>query len=57
MSQTVETSTGFENIPVVMDVVGDRYTMMDYNWNRSFYTQEEMVKIYISPFEAMQNCC
>nr|MBK9651338.1 hypothetical protein [Bacteroidota bacterium] len=47
MSQAVETSTGFENIPVVMDVVGDNYTMMDYNWNRSFYTQEEMIKIYI----------
>ena len=36
----------FKNIPVIKDVVNDDYTLMDYNWNKSFFKKEEMIKTW-----------
>ena len=39
----IDPAMRFENIPVVMDVFKDNYSKLDYNWNRSFFSREEMV--------------
>jgi len=39
----IDPSTGMNNIPVVADVLNDNYSKMDYNWNRSFFTKEELI--------------
>lgn len=41
----VDSSSVFNNIPVIADVAGDAYTLSDYNWNRAFHTAEEYVRI------------
>lgn len=41
----VDSSSIFDNIPVVADVAGDAYTLSDYNWNKAFYTADETVRI------------
>jgi hypothetical protein len=32
-----------DNIPVIADILKDNYSKMDYNWNRSFYSKEELI--------------
>ncbi|MBM3404506.1 MAG: hypothetical protein FJY10_06415 [Bacteroidetes bacterium] len=39
----IDPSTRFNNIPVIADVLKGQYSKLDYNWNRSFYTQEECI--------------
>ncbi len=39
----VDTSSRFLNIPVLADVINENYSLRDYNWNRTFHKQEEMV--------------
>ena len=39
----VDISTKMDNIPVIADILKDNYSKMDYNWNRSFYSKEELI--------------
>ncbi len=39
----IDPSTKLNNIPVIADVLKDNYSKMDYNWNRRFYTKEELI--------------
>ncbi len=39
----VDSSSAFNNIPVIADVQGDAYTLTDYNWNRCFHSQDEYI--------------
>ncbi len=39
----VDISTKMDNIPVIADILKDNYSKMDYNWNRAFYTKEELI--------------
>lgn len=50
----VDASSKFDNIPVIKDVVGDDYTLMDYNWNKSFFTKEELIRTW--PMVAKEAC-
>ena len=43
----VDASTKFNNIPVIADILKDDYTLTDYNWNRSFFAEEELIPTYI----------
>lgn len=31
------------NIPVMADVIGDNYSLREYNWNKKFYSEEELI--------------
>jgi len=42
----VDVSSKFKNIPVIRDVVNDDYTLMEYNWNKSFYREDELIKTW-----------
>jgi hypothetical protein len=44
----IDPSTRMNNIPVISDVLKDNYSRTDYNWNRSFYTKEELIGITAS---------
>jgi hypothetical protein len=39
----IDPSTKMYNIPVIADVLKDNYSKMDYNWNRRFFTKEELI--------------
>lgn len=39
----VDPSTKMDNIPVIADILKDNYSTLDYNWNRSFYTKDELI--------------
>ncbi|MCX6290580.1 MAG: hypothetical protein NT126_02295 [Bacteroidetes bacterium] len=39
----IDPAMRFENIPLVLDVLKDNYSKLDYNWNRSFYSRDEMI--------------
>ncbi len=39
----IDASTNLENIPEIRDVLHDGYTKREYNWNRSFYSREELI--------------
>ena len=39
----VDVSTKMDNIPVIADILKDNYSKMDYNWNRAFYTKDELI--------------
>jgi hypothetical protein len=39
----IDPTTKMSNIPVIEDVLKDNYSKMDYNWNRRFYTKEELI--------------
>ena len=41
----VDTSAFFDNIPIIADVLNENYSLRDYNWNRTFYKKEEMIRI------------
>ncbi|MEI6123028.1 MAG: hypothetical protein WCQ95_05300 [Bacteroidota bacterium] len=41
----VTATTEFDNIPVIADVLGDNYSLRDYNWNRTFYKKEELIRV------------
>lgn len=43
----VDPSTKFNNIPVVMDILKDNYSQIDYNWNKNFYSKDELIPTYI----------
>ncbi len=43
----VDESTKFYNIPVVADIINDNYSMIEYNWTKSFYTREELIPTLI----------
>ncbi|MBA3704653.1 MAG: hypothetical protein H0W84_01745 [Bacteroidetes bacterium] len=43
----VDASTKMDNIPVLGDVLKDNYSQMDYNWNKSFYTKDELIPTII----------
>jgi len=43
----VDASTKMNNIPVIEDVLEDNYSKMDYNWNKSFYTKDELIPTII----------
>jgi hypothetical protein len=43
----VDASTKFNNIPLVMDILKDDYSQIDYNWNKSFFTKEELIPTLI----------
>lgn len=43
----VDPSTKMDNIPVVSDILKDNYSKMDYNWNKSFYSKEELIPTII----------
>lgn len=50
----VDASTKMENIPVIADILKDNYSKRDYNWNKSFYTKEELIPTFIQT--AKQPC-
>jgi len=39
----IDPSTRMNNIPVVEDVLKENYSKMDYNWNRRFFSKEELI--------------
>ncbi|HNQ62132.1 MAG TPA: hypothetical protein PKJ62_07060 [Bacteroidia bacterium] len=39
----IDKSTNLENIPVIKDVLREGYSKREYNWNRSFYSREELI--------------
>jgi hypothetical protein len=39
----IDPTTKMNNIPVIADVLKDNYSRMDYNWNRRFFTKEELI--------------
>jgi len=39
----IDPSTRMNNIPVIADVLKDNYSKMDYNWNRCFFSKEELI--------------
>lgn len=39
----VDLSTKLDNIPVIADILKDNYSKLDYNWNRAFYTKDELI--------------
>ncbi|MGE5424339.1 MAG: hypothetical protein ACM3N9_03180, partial [Syntrophothermus sp.] len=41
----IDASTKMANIPVIADVLKDNYSLTDYNWDRQFYTKEELVNV------------
>jgi hypothetical protein len=41
----IDSSSAFENIPVVDDVLNGDYTLTDYNWDKAFHSKDEMVRI------------
>lgn len=43
----VDASTKMDNIPVIADILKDNYSVMDYNWNKSFYKKEELIPTLI----------
>lgn len=43
----VDASTKMDNIPVIADILKDNYSKMDYNWNRNFYTKNELIPTII----------
>lgn len=43
----VDISTKMDNIPVVADILKDNYSKMDYNWNKSFYSKDELIPTII----------
>ena len=40
----IDPGTQMDNIPVIADVLKDNYSKMDYNWNRMFYTKDELIR-------------
>jgi hypothetical protein len=44
----IDASTKMNNIPVIADVIGEGYSLMDYNWNKQFYRKEECIAITAS---------
>ncbi len=44
----IDAGTKMSNIPVVADVLKDNYSLMDYNWNKQFYTKDELIAITAS---------
>jgi hypothetical protein len=42
-TNNVNSSSKWDNIPVIADVLQDNYSLRDYNWNRAFYKKEEMI--------------
>ena len=45
----IDYSSKFSNIPVIADVLNDNYSKMDYNWNSSFYTKDELISTTALP--------
>jgi len=43
---SVDESAKFKNIPIIKDVIKDDYTLMEYNWNKTFFTQGELIKTW-----------
>jgi len=43
----VDASTKMYNIPVIADVLKDNYSKMDYNWNKSFFSKDELIPTII----------
>jgi len=43
----VDASTKMDNIPVIGDILKDNYSKMDYNWNKSFYSKDELIPTII----------
>lgn len=43
----VDSSTKFNNVPLLKDILKDDYTQIDYNWDKSFYTKEELIPTFI----------
>jgi hypothetical protein len=44
----IDQTTKWNNIPVIDDVAYGNYSRMDYNWNRRFFTKEELVAVMAS---------
>jgi len=44
----IDPTTKYSNIPIIADVLNDGYSMINYNWNKQFYRQEELVAITAS---------
>lgn len=41
----VDASTKMNHIPVIEDVLKDNYSRVDYNWNKQFYRQDELITV------------
>ncbi len=41
----VDASTKFSNIPVITDILNSHYSRLDYNWNKRFYRQDELISV------------
>jgi hypothetical protein len=44
----IDPTTKYYNIPVIADVLGDNYSLLDYNWNKAFYTKDELIAVTAS---------
>jgi hypothetical protein len=43
----VDSSTKFNNIPVISDILKNDFTQVDYNWSKCFYSKEELIPTYV----------
>lgn len=44
----IDPTTKYSNIPVIADVLNEGYSKTDYNWNKQFYSKEELISITAS---------
>lgn len=44
----IDPTTKYSNIPVIADVLKDNYSLTEYNWNKQFYRQDELVSVTAS---------
>lgn len=51
---TIVSTTGFDNIPVISDVLKENYSHLDYNWNKNFFKKEELIRV--RPSEPRNSC-
>ncbi len=39
----ISSKAKYYNIPVIEDIIGTDYSLMDYNWNKAFHKDEELI--------------
>jgi hypothetical protein len=44
----IDKTTRYSNIPVIADVLKDNYSLTEYNWNKQFYREDELVAVTAS---------
>ncbi len=50
----IDKSAVMDNIPVIDDVLKNNYSQIEYNWNRCFYTKEDLIRT--TPVVSLNPC-